>query len=274
MLHPKPSFRGAAALALAGLLCMLLQGTTGLALAAEPAAGSDLFKELQAQNAKLQQAQQETLARLQARDREMEALQKQILEARSSRQALDLERQQALDREAQLRQRLADSEARGDEAVAALKELRAVLASQADAVGAHQEHIALVESEKESLRQDSQQARSAEAAARAESQQIRDQWEATAAGIRRERATVRFNLAVIHDKRGHYRDAEREYLRCLEFDPGDQDARYNLGILYHDKLREPAKAREHYQAFLTSVPEGSDAERVRGWLAALDAKPH
>jgi len=77
---------------------------------------------------------------------------------------------------------------------------------------------------------------------------------------------------VLHDKRGNYRDAEREYLRCLEFDPQDQDAHFNLGILYQDKLRDPARAREHYQAFLTLAPDGSDAERVRGWLAALDAR--
>ena len=271
MSHSQCRFQAARLTSLAVLACLLWL-TSGISVRAEVAAGSDLFKELQTQNAKLQQQQQEAATRLQAKEQEALGLQKQLEALAAARKAAELDTQQALAREANLKQRLADSEARGDEAVATLKELRGLLASQAEAVGAQKEHIGQIEGEKETLRGDAQKAQGAEAAARAEADRIKTEWEQTAAGIRQERATLHFNMAVLYDKRSRYSDAEREYQRCLESNPQDRDAHYNLGILYQDKLRMPGKAKEHYEAFLILVPDGPDAERVKGWVAALNEK--
>ena len=271
MSHPKRRFQAACLPSLVVLACLFWL-TPAVSVLAENAAGSDLFKELQAQNAKLQQQQQEAATRLQAKEQEALGLQKQVDALAAGRKTTELDLQQALAREAELKQRLADSEARGDEAVATLKELRGLLASQAEAVGAQKDHIGQIEGEKDTLRADAQKAQGAEAAARADSERIKTEWEQTAAGIRQERATLHFNMAVLFDKRGRYSDAEREYQRCLESNPADRDAHYNLGILYHDKLRMPDKAKEHYEAFLILVPDGPDAERVKGWVAALNEK--
>ena len=55
-----------------------------------------------------------------------------------------------------------------------------------------------------------------------------------------------FNLAVVYEMNGLYKDAEREYLACLKMDPEDADVHYNLAILYDDRLNDNKKAQKHY----------------------------
>ncbi len=75
-----------------------------------------------------------------------------------------------------------------------------------------------------------------------------------------------FNLAVIYEMNGLYKDSEREYLECLKIDPKDADVHYNLAILYDDRLNNNKKAQKHYYSFLKNRPIGESGERVRDWI--------
>ncbi len=86
----------------------------------------------------------------------------------------------------------------------------------------------------------------------------------------RERVDMHFNLAVVYEKNGLYRDAEREYLKCLWIDPKDAGVHYNIGILYDDKLNRNGQAMYHYRKFLSLRPMGETAERVRDWITKLE----
>ena len=90
------------------------------------------------------------------------------------------------------------------------------------------------------------------------------------AKIEKERLDMHFNLGVVFDKNNMPRDAEREYLKCLEIDPKDSGVHYNLGILYDDKLNENNKALVHYTKFLEFHPMGDTAERVRDWITRIE----
>jgi tetratricopeptide (TPR) repeat protein len=86
----------------------------------------------------------------------------------------------------------------------------------------------------------------------------------------KERVDMHFNLAVVYEKNGLYKDAEREYLKCLYIDPNDSGAHYNMGILYDDKLNSNDKALIHYNKFLALRPMGDTAERVRDWITKIE----
>lgn len=86
----------------------------------------------------------------------------------------------------------------------------------------------------------------------------------------KERVDMHFNLAVIYEKNGLFRDAEREYLKCLRIDPKDPGVHYNIAILYDDKINNNSKAMYHYRKFLALRPMGDTAERVRDWITKLE----
>ncbi|GEM_PF-4084098 len=75
-----------------------------------------------------------------------------------------------------------------------------------------------------------------------------------------------FNLAVVYEMNGLYKDSEKEYLECLKIDPDDADVHYNLAILYDDRLNENKKAQKHYYKYLSFRPIGESGERVRDWI--------
>jgi len=88
--------------------------------------------------------------------------------------------------------------------------------------------------------------------------------------VNKERLDMHYNMAVVYDKNGMYKDAEREYLKCLEIDPNDADVHYNLGILYDDKLNNDHRAANHYKKFLELRPMGDNATQVRVWLTRIE----
>ena len=75
-----------------------------------------------------------------------------------------------------------------------------------------------------------------------------------------------FNLAVVYEMNGLYKDSEKEYLECLKIDPEDADVHYNLAILYDDRLNDNKKAQKHYYKYLSFRPIGESGERVRDWI--------
>ncbi|MDD5227005.1 MAG: tetratricopeptide repeat protein, partial [Candidatus Omnitrophica bacterium] len=79
-----------------------------------------------------------------------------------------------------------------------------------------------------------------------------------------------FNLAVVYEMNGLYKDSEQEYLECLKIDPNDADVHYNLAILYDDRLNDNKKAQEHYYKFLSYRPIGEPGQRVRDWITRAE----
>lgn len=75
-----------------------------------------------------------------------------------------------------------------------------------------------------------------------------------------------FNLAVVYEMNGLYKDSEKEYLECLKIDPEDADVHYNLAILYDDRLNNNKKAQKHYYKYLAYRPIGESGERARDWI--------
>jgi len=75
-----------------------------------------------------------------------------------------------------------------------------------------------------------------------------------------------FNLAVVYEMNGLYKDAEKEYRECLKIDPTDSDTHYNLAILYDDRLNDNKKAKKHYYKFLALRPIEEPGEIVREWI--------
>lgn len=84
--------------------------------------------------------------------------------------------------------------------------------------------------------------------------------------MKKESVDMHYNLGVVYDMNGMYKDAEREYLNCLKIDSNDSGVHYNLGILYDDKLNDDHKAEQHYRKYLELKPMGENAMQVRQWL--------
>lgn len=83
-----------------------------------------------------------------------------------------------------------------------------------------------------------------------------------------------YNMAIVFAKEGKFDEAETEYKSALQFDPGDADIHYNLGILYDDDLKQPEKAAIHYRRYLKLRPEAPDADQVSEWLMRIQmARP-
>ncbi len=75
------------------------------------------------------------------------------------------------------------------------------------------------------------------------------------------------NLGIIEMKRKNYERAAQYFESVLELDPRYASARLNLGIVYNDYLKEPEKAKKHYELYLEIGGDRSD--EVRQWLKAM-----
>ncbi len=86
----------------------------------------------------------------------------------------------------------------------------------------------------------------------------------------KEKLDMHYNMAAVYARENKPEEAEQEYLHALRLDPMDADVHYNLGILYDDELKSPAKAVVHYRRYLKLNPHGPDADQVRDWLMKLE----
>ena len=85
-----------------------------------------------------------------------------------------------------------------------------------------------------------------------------------------EERDLHYNMALVYQKEGRNKDAEDEYLRALRLDPNDASAHYNLAILYDDVLDNKARAVMHYRKYLTLNPHAPDVDKVRDWLMSAE----
>jgi tetratricopeptide (TPR) repeat protein len=89
-----------------------------------------------------------------------------------------------------------------------------------------------------------------------------------ALAIRPESPEARYNFALVLEQANFPVDAANELEKLLSMAPGNVPAQLALGNLYAQKLKQPAKAREHYQKVLQSQPNNTQADAIRQWLAA------
>jgi len=93
----------------------------------------------------------------------------------------------------------------------------------------------------------------------------------TALAIEPDSSAARFNFAVALSKANYPVEAAREFEKMLAKSPTDANAvwaHFAVGNLYANQLREPARAREHYQKVLELNPNFGQAGMIRSWLGA------
>ena len=65
--------------------------------------------------------------------------------------------------------------------------------------------------------------------------------------------TVSDGIQVFKDlAKGEVAKARRAFATIVKIDPGNSKALFNLGILYHNKLNDPASAMKYYQRFVAA----------------------
>ena len=59
-----------------------------------------------------------------------------------------------------------------------------------------------------------------------------------------------YNLGLVHEKMGHYREAEAAFVQTAKLNPDHQDVYFALGTLYQDRLSDNAKSVEAFRRYL------------------------
>ena len=83
---------------------------------------------------------------------------------------------------------------------------------------------------------------------------------------------MHYNMAVVYAKEGKVKQSEEEYLQALRIDPMDASSHYNLAILYDDELGQKDRALIHYRRYLRLSPSSSDQDEVRQWIMKLQMR--
>jgi Flp pilus assembly protein TadD len=74
-------------------------------------------------------------------------------------------------------------------------------------------------------------------------------------------------LGIVYRKLGRFKEADVAYQRAVELDPNYAIAYLNLGVLCDLYLRQPQRALEAYERYLTLA--GTPDEKVNGWVTEL-----
>ena len=74
-------------------------------------------------------------------------------------------------------------------------------------------------------------------------------------------------LGIVYRKLGRFKEADVAYQRAVELDPNYAIAWLNLGVLCDLYLRQPQRALEAYERYLTLA--GTPDEKVNGWVTEL-----
>jgi Flp pilus assembly protein TadD len=90
----------------------------------------------------------------------------------------------------------------------------------------------------------------------------------TALAIQPNSHDARFNFALVLKQANYPLDAANELEKLLLKFPNDANAHYTVANLYAQQLRQPTKAREHYQKVLELTPNFSQAPAIHDWLWA------
>lgn len=88
----------------------------------------------------------------------------------------------------------------------------------------------------------------------------------SALAIRPESPDARYNFALALKKANCLLDAVNELQKLLSIYPNESRTHLALGNIYAQQLRQPARAREHYQKVLETDPHSPQAATIRYWL--------
>ena len=83
----------------------------------------------------------------------------------------------------------------------------------------------------------------------------------------KETAEMHYNMGVFFTENKKFEQAEREYLRALEFDPNNLKVHYNLGYLYAEDMDRHDKAMFHLEKYLQIDPNSKESEAIRSYIA-------
>jgi tetratricopeptide (TPR) repeat protein len=87
----------------------------------------------------------------------------------------------------------------------------------------------------------------------------------------RETAEMHYNMGVFFTENKQFTQAEREYLRALDFDPNNLKVHYNLGYLYAEDLDKHDKAMFHLEKYLQIDPNSKESEAIRSFITTRQA---
>jgi tetratricopeptide (TPR) repeat protein len=59
-----------------------------------------------------------------------------------------------------------------------------------------------------------------------------------------------YALGQVHEKLGHFKEAEQAFVQTTKLNPENLDVYFSLGVLYEDRLNDPAKSVEAFRRFL------------------------
>ena len=83
----------------------------------------------------------------------------------------------------------------------------------------------------------------------------------------KETAEMHYNMGVFFTDNRQFPQAEKEYLRALDFDPNNLKVHYNLGYLYAEDMDKHDKAMFHLQKYLQLDPNARESEAIRSYIA-------
>jgi tetratricopeptide (TPR) repeat protein len=89
--------------------------------------------------------------------------------------------------------------------------------------------------------------------------------------LMKETAEMHYNVAVFFTENKQFTQAEREYLRALDFDPNNLKVHYNLGYLYSEEMSKHDKAMFHLEKYLQLSPNSKESESIRSYIATRQA---
>jgi tetratricopeptide (TPR) repeat protein len=87
----------------------------------------------------------------------------------------------------------------------------------------------------------------------------------------KETAEMHYNMGVFFTENKQHDQAEREYVRALDFDPNSLKVHYNLGYLYAEELNKHDKAMYHLEKYLQIEPNSKESESIRSYIATRQA---
>jgi tetratricopeptide (TPR) repeat protein len=76
-----------------------------------------------------------------------------------------------------------------------------------------------------------------------------------------------YSLGLVHEKMGHYREAEEAFVQAAKLNPENQDVYFSLGTLYEDQLNDNVKSVEAFRQYLKL---GGTHARARAAVSQAD----
>ena len=84
----------------------------------------------------------------------------------------------------------------------------------------------------------------------------------------KETADMHYNLGVLFSNNKQFYQAAAEFRKALELRPDDDEAYYNLGVIYAEHLPDQEQAMTYFRKYLQLNPNSRDASWVKKYIAS------